>query len=173
MLRRIIAAIVFAIIFYAATSPSQARPITHKFSRHLIWRHHQHHHRHLAMHHRHPRHVSGRPGCFYAAASMGGPCGCWAAAMLLHIEAHVWHGINLWLADDWRKFEHVPPAQANAAIWPHRHVAPIVPGTYDGKSIVVHDSWRTHRVRTAGLIFVQTSPRSRRPGISYNSGTPL
>lgn len=84
---------------------------------------------------------------------MGGPCGCWAAYTLLGKLDHVWRGINLWLADDWLKFPRTAPAPGTAAVWPHRHVAPVVAVNHDG-TVTVKDSWAVHKVRMAGLIFV-------------------
>jgi hypothetical protein len=104
---------------------------------------------------------------------MGGPCGCCAAATLLGVLDHVWHGVNLWLANDWLKFPRVPPEQATAVVWPGRHVAAVVPGTYRNGTIVVRDSWAVHRVHTAGLVFVQSPPRHRKAGYSYVGAVPL
>jgi hypothetical protein len=127
--------------------------LTHKYGRHLAMRHYYRHHH---FHHTHlVSHSAALPGPCRVAASMGGPCGCWAAYTLLGRLDHVWRGINLWLADDWMKFPRAPPEEALAAVWPHHHVAPIVPGTYKDGTIVVRDSWKTHRVRTAGLVFVR------------------
>jgi hypothetical protein len=146
-------------------------------------RHYYHHHysqhfgRHLAHHwvHRH-RHthvrryygISGTraalPGPCRTAARMGGPCGCWTAHVLLGRLDHVWRGINLWLASDWLRFPHVPPAHATAAVWPGRHVAPIVPGSYRDGKVTVRDYWGTWRVRTAGLVFVDPGYRAGRSG---------
>lgn len=148
---------------------------THRFAHYLTHRHYRVHHRYAGRHYARANHDSGaKPSCFYTAASMGGPCGCWAGATILGVTAHVWHGINLWLANDWLRFPHVSPDQATAAVWPHRHVAPVVPGTYRNGTIMVRDSWATHRVRTAGLVFVQTpGARSFRRELIKYSATPL
>jgi hypothetical protein len=113
-------------------------------------------------HHHHPRHVLRHfvrhgtlPSDCHVAARMGGPCGCWAAHILLGTTKHVVRGVNLWLANDWLRVPRTRPEEALAAVWPHRHVAPVVPGTYKDDTIVVRDHWRTHRVRTAGLVFVR------------------
>ena len=88
----------------------------------------------------------------------GGPCGCHSAEVLLGTSEHVWHGINVWLADGWLAFRHVSrPEPGDAAIWVHRHVAPIV--AVDGDTVTVADYFGTHTVRMAGLVFVD--PRSR------------
>lgn len=86
------------------------------------------------------------------ARSKGGPCGCFASEILFG------HSIrDLWLADNWLRFPHVAPGAGTAAVWPGRHVAPVVAANGDG-TVTVHDSWATHRVRAAGLVFVR--PRS-------------
>ena len=92
----------------------------------------------------------GSPGPCRVAASMGGPCGCWAAHVLLDRLDHVWHGINLWLANDWLRFPHVAAAPGTAAVWPGRHVAPVIAVNGD-RTVTVRDSWATHKVRMAGL----------------------
>jgi Ni/Co efflux regulator RcnB len=153
----------------------------HHFGRYLAARHFRHHHRHhYVQHYRRHRdavHVGGgdKPSCFWEARRQGGPCGCWAAWNLLGRVEHVWHGVNLWLANDWLKFPRSEPAPGTAAVWPHRHVAPVVAVNHDG-TVTVKDSWKTHKVRTAGLIFVQppaVGVRLRQPLIKWMSGTPL
>lgn len=157
----------FAIIgafFVFLVQPAEARHS--KYSQYL-WKRHMHHvhHRHLSHHVRvYTALRASLPAPCRVAASMGGPCGCWAAYVLLGRLEHVWRGINLWLADDWLRFPRVSPAPGTAAVWPHRHVAPVVAVNGDG-TVTVRDSWATHRVRTAGLIFVQ-------PPIPIH-GTPL
>jgi hypothetical protein len=92
------------------------------------------------------------------AARMGGPCGCHTAETLLGTSEHVYHGINVWLADGWLAFRRVShPEPGDAAIWVHRHVAPIV--AVDGNTVTVADYFGTRTVRMAGLVFVD--PRSR------------
>jgi hypothetical protein len=88
----------------------------------------------------------------------GGPCGCNTGERLLNTSAHIYHGINIWLADGWLAFRRTAAAPGMAAIWPHRHVAPIVAVNGDG-TITVADYFGEHRVRMAGLVFVD--PRSR------------
>jgi hypothetical protein len=96
------------------------------------------------------------------AARMGGPCGCWAEEHFFGRSDHVLNGMNLWLADEWRRvFPHVRPAAGTAAIWPGRHVAPVV--AYNGGSTVtVADSWGTHDVSIRGLVFVDPYSRYAR-----------
>ncbi len=74
------------------------------------------------------------------AAALGGPCGCFASEYFFGRSVR-----GLWRADAWLKFPHVTPAAGTAAIWVHRHVAPVVAVAADG-AITVHDSWATHRV---------------------------
>jgi hypothetical protein len=171
----------------AATSAAEARHhraswrITahhhYSYGHYLAARHWRYAHRtHLRRHY--SAHVTGLPGPCRVAASMGGPCGCWADHVLGVSGglAHVWRGINLWLADDWRRFPHVSPEQANAAVWPGRHVAPIVPGTYHDGTVVVRDSWMTHRIRVAGLVLVRAPTRGDIRGgplYRYAGGVPL
>ena len=102
------------------------------------------------------------PSACQQAARQGGPCGCWAEAYFFGRTDHVirigGRPVNLWLADTWRHvFPRVAPAAQTAAVWPGRHVAPVV-ATASGK-VMVHDSWGDHWVRTAGLVFVD--PRAR------------
>ena len=185
-------ALILAVAFGAAITPSaEAKGYDYRHHRH--WHHYGRYlaHRHYAhlRKYRHVRRVhhnvasrSGRPGCFYTAASMGGPCGCWAEWSLLGRIEHVLHDAlgtwNPWLADDWaRHFPRVAPEAATAVVWRHRHVAPIVPGTYRAGTVVVRDSWATHRVRTAGLVFVESTraftPHSPRRLIAWPSSVPL
>jgi hypothetical protein len=94
----------------------------------------------------------GLSGQCRIARSLGGPCGCFASELLCG------HSVReLWLANNWLGFPRVSPSAANAAVWPGRHVAAVVPGSYSNGSITVRDSWRTHRVSTAGLVFVAAS----------------
>jgi hypothetical protein len=74
------------------------------------------------------------------AAALGGPCGCFASEFFFGRSVR-----SLWLADAWLSFPHVTPAAGTAAVWVHRHVAPVVAVAADG-AITVHDSWATHRV---------------------------
>jgi hypothetical protein len=86
------------------------------------------------------------------ASSLGGPCGCWTS------EYFFGHSVrDLWLANEWLKFPRTEPQAGVAAVWPGRHVAPVVANNGDG-TITVADSWATHRVRTAGLVFVDPKP---------------
>ena len=107
----------------------------------------------------HQRAPLARPGSLLAslsqpcraAAAAGGPCGCFASEQLLGTNARR----NLWGVDAWlRAFPRAAPGPGTAAIWPHRHVAPVVSEPHGGM-ITVHDSWGTHDVRMAGLIFVR------------------
>jgi hypothetical protein len=166
---------------------------TYHFGRYLASRHFHYQHRHfrrvMTVARKHPRftrhaeHETGaKPSCFWTARSMGGPCGCWAEWKLLDLTQHVWKGINMWLADDWRRaFPHVPPAPGTAAVFVSRggrayHVAPVKAVSSDRKYVTLHDSWAIHQVRTAGLIFVQPPVRhvpTHGDAIRYVSGTPL
>jgi len=60
---------------------------------------------------------------------------------------------ELWLANNWLRFPRTSPAAGTATVWPGRHVAPVIANNGDG-TITVADSWATHRVRIAHLIFV-------------------
>jgi hypothetical protein len=172
-------ALLTASIILAFSIPAQAkssyhyykRHLTHHYSHYLTWRHFRH--QHFARRYS-PIRNSSLPGPCWAAARQGGPCGCWAGHVLLGTTSHSWHGINLWLANDWLKFPHVSPGSATAAVWPGRHVAPVVPGSYSNGTVVVRDSWSTHRVRTAGLVFVQSPGASKRGGANHlPGGSPL
>ena len=145
-----------------------------------VSRHHFGHHlaaRHFSRSHVRTVHATGgKPSCFWTAAAQGGPCGCWAEWKLLGRVEHVLRDArgtwNPWLADDWRRhFPRSSPELATAAVWPGRHVAPIKPGTYRAGSVVVLDSWGEHRVRTAGLVLVNTGRKADRPGVRYSSGS--
>jgi hypothetical protein len=137
---------------------------SHHFGRYLAQRHLHYYHRHnrgyaVARRYQPRRAETGaKPSCFWTARSMGGPCGCWAEWVLLGLTQHVWNGVNMWLAQDWADhFRHVEPAPHTAAVFPHRHVAPVkavqvVGGT---KMVLLEDSWATHWRPAAGLIFVE------------------
>ncbi len=159
---------------------------THHFGHYLVGRHLRRHYRHYAARHyayrRHRRVFSSRgtlPAPCRVAASMGGPCGCWAAYTLLGRLDHVWHGVNLWLADDWLRFPRAAPAPGTAVVWPHRHVAPVVQVHNDrtGKAVAVttRESWGLRRVSLAGLVVVQPPGKSpsRATLVRYPSGVPL
>lgn len=90
-----------------------------------------------------------------SAAAQGGPCGCFTSEYFGLPRAY--HGLNLWLANDWLHFPHVAPAAGTAAVWPGRHVAPVVGVNEDG-TVTISDNIGTRRVRASGLVFV--SPRS-------------
>ena len=107
------------------------------------------------------------PGPCYAAHSHGSygpikPCGCFAQGYVFgSYERWMMIGgrkVNLWLADTWRLiFPHTRPHRGAVAVWPGRHVAPVDgdPKIIKGvEYVTVVDSWRTHDVRTAGLVFV-------------------
>jgi hypothetical protein len=178
---RILAATICCLLF---TLPVQAKQrhsgyshgYHHQFGRYLAHRHWRHLNRRYAHRLRH----FDRPGRHYAtrgnlpapcrvAASMGGPCGCWAAHILLDRLDHVWRGINLWLANDWLRFPHVAPGPGTAAVWPGRHVAPVIAVNSD-RTVTVRDSWAVHRVRVVGLVFVQPPSQRRREMVRWPSG---
>jgi hypothetical protein len=107
------------------------------------------------------------PAPCYAALSHGSygrltPCGCWTQGYVFgrYDRWMVVAGkrVNLWIADNWAHvFPRTRAHRGAVAVWPGRHVAPVVgdPEIVRGVEYVeVADSWRTHRVRTAGLIFV-------------------
>ena len=101
------------------------------------------------------RAFAGLSGACRSAAAQGGPCGCFAQEQLLGTSARLWRGHNLWLAQTWAEvFPRAAPGPGTAAVWPHRHVAAVVSGPHNGM-VTVHDSWGTHDVRIAGLIFVR------------------
>lgn len=184
-MRYFLAALAIAGAIALGATPASARGyhrhhLTHKYAQYLSARHFHRFHRHwrhyARRHYRGASH-SALPDPCRVAASMGGPCGCWAAYVLLDRLDHVWHGINLWLANDWLRFPHVAPEVATAFVWPNRHVAPAVPGTYHNGTVVVRDSWRVHRIRVAGLVPVDPlrvfAPRSPRRLIAWPSSVPL
>jgi hypothetical protein len=89
------------------------------------------------------------------ARSLGGPCGCFASEQVFG------HSVReLWLADAWLKFPRTLPHSGAVAVWPHRHVAPVIAVNGDG-TVTVRDSWAVRRVRVAGLVFVD--PRAGLP----------
>jgi hypothetical protein len=89
------------------------------------------------------------------ARALGGPCGCFTS------EYFFGHSVReLWLADAWLKFPRTSPHSGAAAVWPHRHVAPVIAVNGDG-TVTVRDFWAVHRVRVAGLVFVD--PRAALP----------
>lgn len=100
----------------------------------------------------------------YSALSHGSygrlvPCGCFAQGYVFgsYERWFILHGrkVNLWLADTWRLvFPRTTPHRGAVAVWPGRHVAPVAGLSKPGYVTVV-DSWGTHDVRTAGLVFVQ------------------
>lgn len=101
------------------------------------------------------RAFAGLSSACRSAAAQGGPCGCFAQEQLLGTSARTVNGHNLWLADTWAQvFPRAEPGPGTAAVWPHRHVAAVVGSPHNGM-IAVHDSWGTHEVRMAGLIFVR------------------
>lgn len=169
-----------AIVLSLVGSVANARSYHRHHHRHYQVRHYIHHQvRHYVRRWHYVRHRrrfaysgAGLPGPCRVAASMGGPCGCWAAHVLLGRLDHVWKGINLWLADDWLRFPRAAPAPGTAAVWPHRHVAPVVAVNGDG-TVTVRDSWATHRVRMAGLVFVQPPRQRRREILRWPLPVPL
>jgi hypothetical protein len=82
------------------------------------------------------------------ARSLGGPCGCYASEVVFGHSVR-----NLWLADAWLKFPRTSPHAGAVAVWPGRHVARVLAANHNG-TVTVDDSWATHRVRMAGLVFV-------------------
>jgi hypothetical protein len=82
------------------------------------------------------------------ARALGGPCGCFASEYFFGRSVR-----TLWLANAWLAFPHVAPAAGTAAVWPNRHVAAVIAVNGDG-TVTVRDSWAVHRVRVAGLVFV-------------------
>lgn len=172
-MKYLIAGLLLAIVSIPVKAEARQRGyhhVSHHYGRYLAhrhWRHLNRRYAHRIKHfHRTKTHIAYRtretlPGPCHTAAAMGGPCGCWTAWNLLGRLDHVWKGVNLWLADDWaRAFRRVDPAPGTAAVWPHRHVAPVVAVNRDG-TVTVRDYWATRRVQTAGLIFVDPLPRRR------------
>jgi hypothetical protein len=102
--------------------------------------------------------LSGLPSDCLRAASMGGPCGCHTEDYFFHRTDHVLNGVNMWLANGWFAFRRTAPGPGTAAIWPGRHVAPVV--AVNGSTVTVADYFGTREVRMAGLVFVD--PFSRR-----------
>jgi len=83
------------------------------------------------------------------AASLGGPCGCWASIHFFgHSVRELWP-VSQWLA----RYARTSPRANVAMIWPGRHVAPTIGNPHNGR-IMVADSWGTHEVPIAGKIFV-------------------
>lgn len=110
-------------------------------------------------HHATPRQISPARTVLSAACrlarALGGPCGCFAS------EYFFGHSVReLWAANAWLSFPHVAPAPGTAAVWTNRHVAPVIAANSDG-TVMVRDSWAVHRVRIAGLVFVD--PRGGLP----------
>jgi hypothetical protein len=171
----------------AGISPSEARQgyynrhfYHHHYSHYLVRRHASYVHirRHWSRHVRHyrSRRSAGLPGPCQVAASMGGPCGCWAEYVLLGRLDHVWRGINMWLANDWLRFPRAEPSPGTAVVWPGRHVAPVVAVHNDrtGRAVAVttRESWGTRRVSLSGLVTVQPLGLYRRaPLVRYSSGS--
>lgn len=95
------------------------------------------------------------------ARAKGGPCGCWAEEFFFHRNEHViaanGHGdFNAWLADDWaRVFPRVAPAPGTVALWPHRHVAPVIAVSADGMRATYADYFGTHEGSTRGVVFLR------------------
>ena len=177
-MKKLLAFIVLVIAFVFATSSADARSrLSHRYSHHLTWRHfHHHHYTHLRHHRRHYARRGSMPGPCYTAAAMGGPCGCWAEFVLLGRLDHVWHGINWWLANDWLRLPRTAPAAGTAAVWPGRHVAPVIAVHNDktGRAIAIttRESWGMRRVSLSGLVIVQPPGLYRRgPLVRYSSGS--
>jgi|ERR1700721_1016102 len=102
--------------------------------------------------------------CHDAVARDGSvkPCGCWAQHRLLGTYTRLWHGINLYLADNWiGAFERAAAAPGMAAVKPHQHVAPIIGES--GDKMLLADSWATHWVSKRGWVIVDPRrPRNTR-----------
>ena len=185
---KLLAFITLVIAFVIATSSADARSryrhrhydvSHHHFAHYLARRHASYIHvrRHWSRHVRHyrPQQVSGLPGPCQVAASMGGPCGCWAEYVLLGRLDHVLSGINMWLANDWLRFPRAEASPGTAVVWPGRHVAPVVAVHNDrtGRAVAVttRESWGLRRVSLAGLVIVQPPGRRHPPLIRYTSGS--
>lgn len=140
-----------ALIFCALSLPAHASWLMPQVAaeRHVIARHH---YAHEGWHRPHYAHFDvGRmvlSAACQIARSLGGPCGCFASEQVFGHSVR-----NLWLADAWLKFPRTSPHSGAVAVWPHRHVALAVSDPHGGR-ITVRDSWATHDVRIAGLIFV-------------------
>jgi len=108
--------------------------------------------RHRAHHWNWPRatgqHYANLSGECRRAAALGGPCGCFASEYFFGRSIR-----SLWPHFAWLKFPRTSP-HAGAAAISHRHVVPVLAAHGDG-TITVHDSWGDHRVRAAGLVFVE------------------
>lgn len=77
------------------------------------------------------------------AASLGGPCGCYAS------EKVFGHSVRgLWRADSWLKFPRTSAHVGAVAVWPH-HVA--VVNSVVGHRVTVDDSWNHHHAVSAPL----------------------
>jgi hypothetical protein len=82
------------------------------------------------------------------AASLGGPCGCFASEYFFGRSVR-----ELWRADAWLSFPHVAAAAGTAMVIPGRHVAPVLKNNGDG-TVTIHDSWADHLASIAGKVFV-------------------
>ena len=99
---------------------------------------------------------SGLSDACRQAAREGGPCGCWAETYFYGRTDHVLNGWNPWRADEWaHHLPHVAAAACTAAVYPGRHVVPVVAVDYARKKVTVADSWGTHEASMVGLVFVQ------------------
>ena len=112
----------------------------------------------VAHHGRSYGHYGALAGPCYLAAHEGGPCGCHAEGYFFGRYDHVLNiggrMVNLWKADTWwQVFPRTTAHVGAAAVWPGRHVAPVVDVPKAGY-VTVADSWGTHTVKTAGLVFV-------------------
>jgi hypothetical protein len=151
-MRAFLAALSVCFVFLlAAPAPASAAP-RHNGYRHA---HHLRHHRHSvrAIRHRHWFAGGALSGPCRIAQSLGGPCGCFASELLFG------HSVSgLWPVSSWLRFPRTTPHRGAAAIWPGRHVAVVIAANGDG-TVIVHDSWATHRVSIRGLIFVEPNAR--------------
>lgn len=84
------------------------------------------------------------------AARLGGPCGCYSSEFFFGRSIR-----SLWAVRAWYRFPRSRPGPGTAAIWPGRHVAPVL--SYDGRMVTIRDAWRVHQVRASRLVFVRPS----------------
>lgn len=133
MMRVLLAALLFCALLTFVSTPAKAFWINDRGSGQAqrIFGHHGAHRGHLSAECRH-------------AASLGGPCGCWASEYVFGRSIR-----TLWLARAWLlRFARTQARPGVVAVWPH-HVAPVVEVL--GHFLIVADSWATHRVRSPGV----------------------
>ena len=152
-------AILAVLMLCAFVSGASAHPRRHWPHRpHVAYRHHGRHYlargelrsAQSVRRHRASRSV-GYP-C-NVAASLGGPCGCFASELIFG------HSVReLWPARAWYGFPRTTPHAGAAAVHPH-HVVIVESVNSDG-TFIGHDSWGLSRRRVAGWTFVE--PRGGR-----------